>query len=192
MEAENLIGTGLAEETTNVRATACADPRNAVSLLAACHLMLPLTDYRLIINGDATQMEVGYKNKNVFVKYLADDGRPTLKAMPNKGDSGLTSFFIKYYLIMTAGGFTSNPIYIIADKDMKKDEIDVHSIPGFGIGTDLTAKGYVIFCSTRQLNENFFRWININIIIPFVRDIREMYSISTDHLAWYQVDGENV
>jgi len=49
------IKTGNAELTTNARAIACADVRNAVSMCAAQHLMVPLVDHYLILNMDATQ-----------------------------------------------------------------------------------------------------------------------------------------
>mmetsp|Transcript_26482 Transcript_26482/g.36462 ORF Transcript_26482/g.36462 Transcript_26482/m.36462 type:complete len:212 (-) Transcript_26482:613-1248(-) len=72
------LKTGNAELTTNARAIACSDVRNAVSMCAAQHLMVPLVDHFLILNMDATQYTVG-NNSNSKAKVVFTN-RPTKHA----------------------------------------------------------------------------------------------------------------
>ena len=71
----------------------------------------------MIMNVDGTQFTVGCNMGKVQVKYVeAPDG--PLKVLPQKSSDNGVAYFIKYYLLMAAEGFTSNPVYIMADDDM--------------------------------------------------------------------------
>ena len=59
LELELDIHTGNAEKTTDARAMAVADVRNAVSFAVMNQLVTPLIDPHLILNADATQFTVG-------------------------------------------------------------------------------------------------------------------------------------
>jgi len=144
LEKRLKIKTGNAELTTNARAIACADVRNAVSMCAAQHLMIPLVDHFLILNMDATQYTVGNNsNEKTKVKFCT---RPTkgksLQVTKAKSNSGITALFIKHYLLISAGGVAADPVYLIADDNMSKEDIDVHVAFGLGNGIGLGSKGY--------------------------------------------------
>jgi len=47
--------------------------------------------------------------------------------LPGENDS-LTSLFIKYYMVFSAGGSLAPPIFIIADDNMVSEEIDTKEI----------------------------------------------------------------
>lgn len=206
------VNSGGAELTTNARTLACNDKRNAVALAAGCHAMIPLVNYNLIINMDATQFKVGFNSKQTIkVFYVADDEsddavldpdielghkRPRqLKAapQPSDGTGGLTCLFIKYMLIMSAGGKVCCPVYILADDSLDKEEFYHYELPGLGVSTDARNRGYIVFCKTRCCNIAFYKWLNESIIVLFIMDIRS----GTDGLgdtdtAWLSLDGEDV
>ena len=107
---------------------------------------------------DATQFKVGYacgSNERVLV-HNADDNKNSLKTGPDDSkNSGITAYFIKYYLILTASGSASQPVYVVADVDMQNNEIDVYKVPGLGITTDPGNNGFIVYCKSRSCNEAF-------------------------------------
>ena len=70
--------------------------------------------------------------------------------------------------------------------------IDVHLVPGLGIGTDLRADGYVVFAKTRSVNEEFYRWWFTTIFTKFVIDLRMLHNISDTVPVYFTLDGEDV
>jgi hypothetical protein len=81
---------------------------------------------------DATQFQVGYDTGGkVQFKYIATEGKKKkleerpLKVLPNKNSAGITAYFIKYYMLMTAAGFAADPVYVLADNKFKNKEIPV-------------------------------------------------------------------
>lgn len=189
IEQELEIKTGNAETTTNARALAVADIRNAVSFAAMNSLMVPLSHPALIMNVDGTQFTVGCNKDKVQVKYVeATDG--PLKVLPQKSSGSGVAYFIKYYLLMAAEGFTSDPVYIMADDDMPEGDFAVYEVPGLHAHTGLAGKGYIVFCKTRCCNAAFYDWFNRSILVPFVEATRMHYSLPRDTLAWFQLEGE--
>jgi hypothetical protein len=69
--------------------------------------------------------------------------------------------------------------------------IDIHLVPGLGIGTDVQADGYVIFAKTRAVNEEFYRWWFTNIYVKFVMDLRVRYNIENATPSYFTLDGED-
>lgn len=57
---------------------------------------------------------------------------------------------------MSAGGFTADPIYILADNNMQKQDFDVYAVPGLHGNTGMVGTGYVVFCKTRCCNQAFY------------------------------------
>lgn len=153
-EAKLKIKTKNAEITTTARQNETSSVYNAVSFAAVNHLMSNLCSSHLILNSDATQFAVGaVGDGKVEVKYLDDMGTSKKKKVtPEKNmDETEILFTIKYYLLMSAFGFSADPVFVIADGTMNEDEIDVHEVIGLGVGTDINAKGYVVFCRTRAV-----------------------------------------
>ena len=188
------IRTGNAELTTNARDKACSDVRNAVSMCAAQHLMVPQTDHYLILNMDATQYQTGgdgKKKQQVKFMKAPNDGK-ALKALPDGKNNGITAFFIKYYMLMSAGGCCADPIFVIADENMEKEQCDVHVVPGLGNSIDLSNKAFVVFTKTRCANVKFYEWFNSIALVNFVLNLRQLRSLPEDSIAWFQLDGEAI
>ena len=90
------------------------DYRHTITMIAANNYMIPRTDINLILNVDATQFKVG--DKTDLPELVLIDKKPTAGLAPRSvtvtKDTGKTStaFFMKYHMLMSAGGFTSEPI----------------------------------------------------------------------------------
>ena len=191
LEAELSIHTSNAENTTDARAVAVADVRNAVSFAAMNQLMSPLVNPHLILNADATQFTVGDTGAdNQQVKYCGKRGTQPLKVQPIKQNNGIVKYSIKYLLLISAAGYQADPVYILADDNMGLNDLDVQRVAGLGIGTDIGNSGYVVFCKTRCCNIAFYDWFNRYILLPFIEKIKENFGIDEAAPAWFQLDGE--
>jgi len=184
-----------AEETTKARAEACSCFRNMFCFMVANWLMASNTIPPLILNLDATQFKVGCAN-NGRVKVIVSDGDAdshNIKAMPQEKNHGITAYFIKYYLLISAAGKVATPVYVVADESMNANEFDAYDAPSLGASTDATSTGKVVFVPTRGCNKAFYEWLNINIVIPFVVAIKTTLGPDfADEGAWFQLDGEPI
>lgn len=189
LEVDLGIKKGLAETTTHARANACADVRNMVTFAAMNYLMTGLTNPVLTLNADATQYTVGSGKGDKAIKYIPN-GDLSMKVLPLAGEGGLVSFFIKFYMLMTAAGHLADPIYIMADSSMDEEDIHVLPVQGMGVNTNPFSVGYLVWMKTRSPNAHFFRWFNNLFLIPFVTNLRIAYGIDDETPAWYQLDGE--
>jgi hypothetical protein len=195
-EQRNGIRTGNAEVTTNARVESVASVRNFVSFAAMNQFMVPKVSSKLIFNVDATQFIVGHDAcGNVTVKYIEteDNKDKPLKSLPDGHNVSKNLYAIKYFLFISAFGFQTEPVYVIADDSMDEDAIDVHRVEGLGVGTQLESHGYLVFCKTRCCNLAFFVWYNKHVVIPAVGRGRDHFNcLSSESLAWFQLDGEPV
>ena len=65
-------------------------------------------------------------------------------------------------------------------------------VPGMGIGTDVSAGGWFVFCKSRCAGVEFYRWFNRTVLIPFFAKVRERFGHKEDELAFFSLDGEPV
>jgi transposase len=182
-----------AERQTIARANAEMDTRNLVSFAAANHYMVSKTPHQLLINSDATQFQVGgllTKKMAVKIKIGRKSSIDPMKVLPEKNEE-LSAFFIKYYAIMSAGGYLSDPIFIIADPSMDAGDIDVYDVKGLGIGIDASNKGTLVFCKDRTLCNEYYDWLIEHKILDFVHYIKNQCELEDDDLTWYTLDGES-
>jgi hypothetical protein len=178
-----LIKEANGEATTDARALATSSVRNAVAFAAMNELVVPLCTPVLILNVDATQFTVGADdNGKILVKYFERVPGKPLKVLPRKGDGGLF-YTIKYYCLVSAMGYASFPVFVIANKSMDEHAIDVHRVEGLGIGTSVNEHGYVIFCKSRLGNRAFFDWFILILLIPWVKDLRRQWGLVLSHRA---------
>ena len=116
-----------------------------------------------------------------------------MKCKPNikNGNKGITAYYIKYFLLMSAAGKTAPPIFLLADDKMDKDAIDIHQIYGLSSSTSPDEFSYVVFTKTRSGNAALFRWMTNLVLIDFVNKIRNHLRPEVKNSqAWYQIDGE--
>ena len=197
------ILTGLAELTTDARMVATASIKNAITFAAMNYLMVVLkkTNPLLIINADSTQFTVGGSgDSKCEVKYAdapnaprRNTGKRPLRALPKKGaDNSLTKYFIKFLLLINAAGMQADPIYILADDNMKEDEFRHYEIENLGVGTQLGNKGHVLITKTRCGNTKLYAWFIEKFLVEFIKRIKATYNLPDDSEAWFQLDGEAV
>ena len=160
-----------AEATTVARANACASVRNAVSFAVMNKLMSTVVPPQLQLNVDGSQFCVGSDdNGRVVVKYSERVKDKSLKVLPEDGDGGLR-FSIKYYALIAAFGFAHDPVFVLADKTMDPEALDVHEVKGLGIANTMTDREYVVFCHSRVGNRAFSRWFVTTLLIPYIQAI---------------------
>lgn len=168
-EKEDAISRTNAEETTNAREEACADIRNAVTFAAMNMHMIPDTPSHCIMNLDATQFEVGNTNEEkvkCVYKTPPPDGGPFKVSKQEDTDSGL-HYYIKYYLLITAGGMHASPVFLIADSELGVEDMYVYKVKGLGISASFASNdGILVICQTRGGNATFYKWLNTHYIIP--------------------------
>ena len=170
------------EETPDTRQVAVYDIYNAISYAAMNHVLVPLCKPQLILNYDATQFRVGYgTNGCVSVVIPETEKNMKHKVMKRKDNKGITAYYIKYMCLISAFGFISEPVFLVADSNMSKEDIDVQEVMGLGVTSTVT-KGYVVFCQSRAGNASFFEWFNQVIVLGFIESIRTNYKWqSEDH-----------
>ncbi|KAJ1424399.1 hypothetical protein B484DRAFT_398301, partial [Ochromonadaceae sp. CCMP2298] len=189
-----------AETTTDARLMAVRDICNFITFAAMNYAFVVTMKIHpaLIVNIDATQFKVGSDSSGaVFVvvseedeELLAISGKP-LKAAPRKGDNSHgVSFFIKYYLLMTAAGNIMDPVFVIQDPFMEAETMDPYWVPGLGVTPHVMSGGWVVFCQTRGCNKAFYRWLYMDYFTKAIWDLRKAYELPEDATAWFQLDGE--
>ncbi len=182
-----------AESTTIARYNACCEKRNAITFAAMCSILSKDINPALLINLDATQFTVGGGNHKA-PKIVTTAAPHQFKVLPKKikyNDS--VAFFIKYYLIMTACGIVGNPLFVISDCRMSKDDIDTYKVEGLGIGSGIEDFGFVVFCQLRTGNVGLYSFMNEHVLIPMISRIRERYDLDVQHSpASIQLDGEKM
>ena len=190
LEKELGIKTGQAEVTTTARAEATADIRNYISFIAFLAWAKHNFDLALVLNGDATQFEVGGKGSEmVEVKYLEPQVQLKIEPQQTEESQGL-KFFIKFYLIINAKGASSDPVYIIASSRIPEDEIDVYRIPQLSHHCSGTTKAYLVFCNTRGCNVQFYEWLNREVLTSFIMTLKAQNNLPEDARSVFMLDGE--
>ena len=148
----------------------------------------------MIINSDATQFTVGgnvKKKTEVVYSNSRNTSYEPLKVLPDQRE-GLTAYSIKYYAIISAGGYVANPIFIIADEHMNEDDIAIYEIAPMGLSTNPHCKGYLVFCKTRRLNKEIYEWMAEEVMIIFIKEIKTSQELPEDSLVYTNIDGEDL
>jgi hypothetical protein len=138
-------------------------------------------------NGDRMEYTIDFS-----VPCIDEQRNEPLKTSPVKDGSGITSYFIKYYLLMSADGKSARPIFIIADGGMPKDKVDVYHNAFLSISATRGDYGYLVFVNSRQCNLEFFKWFNKDVLVPYVESGRKDHNLGGDSIAFFQLDGEKV
>ena len=100
------------------------------------------------MNFNGTTVKVGYNSEGSYEVYYIDDRKDGLKWEEDEENNQLTCLYIKYYLLMHAYGAAAKPVFVIADENMKEDDISVFKEPGFGTGVDYSSYGWAVFCKS--------------------------------------------
>lgn len=164
------IDKGKVQHKPHARIVAEGDPRNALSMHALVVAFCQNKKAPMIGNFDATQFVVSQEGSDLgfFIKQERLDDKP-LTAESNGG----LDFAIKYYHVNNAAGYTSPPVFNIADPNMSEEEAFFYPIPGLGTNREQCNFGWLCFTKTRACNAKFYDWFAKTVIIPFVEDSRK-------------------
>lgn len=182
-----------AQLTTQARADAESDSRNAIAFATLCVTIHKAKLHpSMILNADATQFNVGGFTSG---KLRAGETTNTKKSRRNVLPSTNTkkhknAYNIKYYLLIAANGSRADPVYIIGDDCMNPEDLDVYVVPQLASSDYPAATAYVVFMKTRVPNKKFYRWFNQTVLIPFVVGQRSRLSSSDNTVAFFTLDGE--
>ena len=154
------IKTRHAENGTAAREEACASVRNIVSMASMNDGIINGygVQQHLILNMDGTQYTVGTNKHSTEIKFIRRESTKSLKTSPGEGEKGIVCFFIKFYLLISAFGYSADPVYVLQDCNMDEDKIDVNRVEELGMTNNIGTCGYVVFCKTRCCNTLFYMW----------------------------------
>ncbi len=151
LETKLHVMTADVDNGTAAREESCGSLRNIVSMAAMNDGIsngFNECSY-LVLNINGTQYTVDTDSKSTEIKYIEIVDTKSLKAAPRSGERDIVSFFIKFYLLISAGGLSADPVNVIQDGNMKDGDIDVHRVEGLGMTNNIGTYGYVVYCKTR-------------------------------------------
>lgn len=80
---------------------------------------------------------------------------------------------------MNSGGSVSKPVYVVQDERMPEEDFEVYEVPGIGIGVSEMQSGCLVFMKSRAGNSKFFKWLNKEVIIPYIIGVRKALGLTT-------------
>lgn len=187
------VKVGNAEETTNSRYEAERSKRNLMSLVVGLGIFASAVNNGLLLNRDATQYEIGSREDKIKVIYAEKEKHKPLKVAPedHKGNyGGGLSMFIKYDAIISGNGSVLEPVFIIQDDTLPKNQYRWYKVPGLTLGSDQNGIGHVVLSHSRCPPTNYHKEVNTKIIIPYIDKVREVYELEFDAPALLLQDGE--
>ena len=159
------------QNTTNARVTATCDPRNFFTFAIMCAVCCKGLNPKLILNWDATQFGVSKDDDDLLV-FIKDEEYDSTKPVTGVA-SGDTCIFVKLYHLHNANGTIAPPVYVIADPNLSESDFEWYEVAGLGRhGGAGNGPGFICFTKTRAANDQFYRWFNESVVIPFILQIR--------------------
>ena len=187
------IKTGNGSIKTQARTRELASKANTIAFAGLLGAIIPLVPPEMVLNTDATQFGSGtiMQDKEKCV-YRGPRPKEGLKIQFQEGDRKQSQIIsIKWYPTFSSGGFGWHPVYIVEDDEMEEGDIDIHTIMGLGYMPVAGNRAFVAYCKSRaQLNVAYYKWHALEVLIPFVDHIREIYGFSLEVPAYHQLDGE--
>ncbi len=110
------------ETTAAARAEAIEDKRHALTYAVMLNLFVANSSKSLLVNMDSTQFKVGCTTDGTERCAVPRDMKGKAKAREEKKDKTGMAFFIKSFLVIAADGTYAEPVYLIADGTMKKED----------------------------------------------------------------------
>ena len=183
----NLSGvTGQAK--TPARVTAEEDFRNVYSEAIMINAFQDGLVPDMILNIDPSSFFCPAGNdcvRRVVVHNLDKDTAATVCGK----DSGEMGLFIKSVVGAFASGMMLSMVLVVACKHLSADDLIVVPLCGLSHRPD-TSTGYVVFAQTRALGEKFWSWFLEIVMVPFLREIRKSFELSSDYPCFTVTDGE--
>lgn len=160
------------QRTTNARITASCDPRFFFTFAVMCAVCCAGLDPKLILNWDATTFGVSKDDTDDLV-YIKDEDFDNNKPVTGES-SGDTCLFVKLYHYHNAYGTIAAPVFVCADSNLSEGAFEQYEVKGLSRhGGEGNGTGYLCFTKTRAANDEFYKWFNEKVIVPFIVKTRE-------------------
>lgn len=165
-----------AEIRPNARVIAQNNAMNAVSNIimlnqVANNIAVP----NQFVNFDATQFYIGQAMSDMtkVVVSIDRESKDHISTPKRKSDKA-SKYYVKWFCVINANGsMHSSQLFLVADEKMGAEDFEAYEVTGLSTATTEGASGYVCFTKTRCGNDEFFKFFNENILIPFANSISE-------------------
>jgi len=186
-----------AQKKTDARLAAEKDARNGLSTLimfsAVCNL---IQNPYLYINYDATQFTINSSDDARVICIVPDElKKQNVPISTNKKNKiNDLDFAIKWFCIINAGGSMCNTlIFLCADSELDSEDLHVLEIDELNIDAATNSgKGYLCFTKNRSGNSKFFVWLNTNVLLPYIKRLKELYCVDDIGHVFMCCDGEQM
>ena len=197
IEKSNLC-TVNAQKTTKVRFRAENSIYNCISTIFMWYYIIKYVVYQfLVLNYDSTQFEIFCsQSKSVSVVVTEEyrkNAQANRKPISTTETNNSLAYFVKYFSIVSLSGLVyPHYILLLADENLGENDFKYYKVPGLCNVNTMEGFGYLCFTKTRCGNDAFFKWLNKDILIPYIVALRDRFGISEDNAAFITCDGEYV
>lgn len=185
------LHTGNAEVLSNAHEVAKDDPRHAASFAALMKHLHDRVPRGQFLNMDKTSFDwIKNKHENeeaVFAGHRAQNFKvPTPKCSRPTGNCT-----VPMYIVASDGGKVGDVVYLIKDNAMKKDDIDVHSVPMLDVSNGVGSGAHLIFHGEFTSNTDAaLSWVYEHVVVPFANQIRAGPGRAADSYVNLNLDGD--
>lgn len=185
------ISAAKAEVIDNAHLVALNDPRHAASHAAMMHYLHQSIPQGHYFNMDKTSFEMK-KTEQETAPAMYTGHRPhTIKCddpYPN-GSRGNCS--VHLFVVANDGGKVADLVYVVKDKCMQKDAIDVYEAPMLDGTMSVGASAYLMFVGESSPNKDEpLQWLFSNVVVPFINKMRDRNGKNCSTPASLSVDGD--
>lgn len=175
----------------NAHAIALKDPRHAASHAALMHSLHETIPNNMFFNLDKTSFECKQSDKEMAKTVYRGEREQSLKCDDPYPAGTKGNCAVHLFVVANAGGKLADLVYVVKDKHMPPDKIDVHKAPILDASMSSTAMSYVIFIGESTSNKDTaLDWLFRNIVVPFVVQVRTQAGKNDATAASLTVDGD--
>lgn len=180
-----------AEVISGAHLKALEDPRHAASHAAMMHYLHQSVPTGLFFNMDKTSFEMRKdEQENKPAVYFGERPEPVKCDDPySSGPRGNCS--VHLYVVANDGGKVADMVYVVKDKHMPVDAIDVYEAPMLDGVISSGACAYLLFVGAPSPNKDeALQWQFTNIVVPFINQVRAKKKKNATTPASLTVDGD--
>lgn len=175
----------------NAHKVALEDPRHAASHAAVMHMLHDSVPDGFFFNLDKTSFELKSSDHEAAETVYRGKREQSLKCEDPYTTGGDGNCAVHLFVVANAGGKLGDLVYLVKDKHMPKDKIDVHKAPILDASLNACAMSYVIFVGESTSNKDVaLEWMLRNVVVPFVDHVRTRAKMDVKTPASLTVDGD--
>ena len=188
---ENDIIETNAEILDNAHAIALGDPRHAASFAAMMKYLHSRVPTGLFVNIDKTSFNSSSDTHDTATAMYSGKRPQSVKCEDPYPSGTKGNCSIHLYVVGNDTGKIADVVYLVKDKTMAHDEIDIHQAPMLDCTTNSTGTAYIVFIGESSSSKDAgLTWVLENIVVPFVRDLRRRIGKDDSVPASITIDGD--